>query len=95
MAKDSARLGFGADWAQATDQVCTPADGFLTVRGERWRFFGPDAAMDSSLSSAATNRSSDRDREGIGADMAAFGADHPFPRPRAGHLDVNPRCPHA
>lgn len=59
MAKDYARLGFGTGWAQAADQVCTLADGFLTVRGERSRFFGPDAATDYSLSSAATNLSSD------------------------------------
>ncbi|MFD4027195.1 penicillin acylase family protein [Streptomyces sp. NPDC058576] len=57
--KDYAQLGFGTGWAQAADQVCTLADGFLTVRGERSRFFGPDAAPDLSLSSAATNLSSD------------------------------------
>ncbi|NEC18506.1 penicillin acylase family protein, partial [Streptomyces parvus] len=59
VAKDYAQLGFGTGWAQAADQVCTLADGFLTVRGERSRHFGPDAATDSSLSSAATNLSSD------------------------------------
>ncbi|WP_146065376.1 penicillin acylase family protein, partial [Streptomyces sp. B226SN101] len=59
VAKDYAQLGFGTGWAQAADQVCTLADGFLTVRGERSRFFGPDAAPDFSLSSAATNLSSD------------------------------------
>ncbi|MFD7125278.1 MULTISPECIES: acylase [Streptomyces] len=59
VAKDYAQLGFGTGWAQAADQVCTLADGFLTVRGERSRFFGPDAATDYSLSSAATNLSSD------------------------------------
>jgi acyl-homoserine-lactone acylase len=59
VAKDYANLGFGTGWAQAADQVCTLADGFVTVRGERSRFFGPDAAPDHSLSSAATNLSSD------------------------------------
>jgi acyl-homoserine-lactone acylase len=59
VAKDYANLGFGTGWAQAADQVCTLADGFVTVRGERSRFFGPDAAPDLSLSSAATNLSSD------------------------------------
>ncbi|MFD5202323.1 acylase [Streptomyces sp. NPDC058375] len=59
VAKDYAQLGFGTGWAQAADQVCTLADGFLTVRGERSKFFGPDAAPDFSLSSAATNLSSD------------------------------------
>ncbi|MFD3569142.1 penicillin acylase family protein [Streptomyces sp. NPDC058667] len=59
VAKDYADLGFGTGWAQAADQVCTLADGFLTVNGERSRHFGPDAATDGSLSSAATNLSSD------------------------------------
>ncbi|MFJ8539528.1 penicillin acylase family protein [Streptomyces sp. NPDC093591] len=59
LAKDYASLGFGTGWAQAADQVCTLADGFVTVRGERSRFFGPDAATDFSLSSATKNLSSD------------------------------------
>ncbi|OKJ62692.1 penicillin acylase family protein [Streptomyces sp. CB02261] len=59
LAKDYANLGFGTGWAQAADQVCTLADGFLTVNGDRSRHFGPDAATDGSLSSAATNLSSD------------------------------------
>jgi acyl-homoserine-lactone acylase len=59
LAKDYANLGFGTGWAQAADQVCTLADGFVTVRGERSRFFGPDAAPDLSLSSATKNLSSD------------------------------------
>ncbi|MGW0599291.1 penicillin acylase family protein [Streptomyces sp. NPDC002776] len=59
LAKDYANLGFGTGWAQAADQVCILADGFVTVRGERSRFFGPDAASDSSLSSATRNLSSD------------------------------------
>ncbi|MEU6660127.1 penicillin acylase family protein [Streptomyces sp. NPDC046821] len=59
VAKDYADLGFGTGWAQAEDQVCVLADGFLTVRGERSRYFGPDAAPDGSLSSATKNLSSD------------------------------------
>lgn len=59
VAKDYKNLGFGTGWAQAADQVCTLADGFVTVRGERSRFFGPDAATDFSLSSATRNLSSD------------------------------------
>ncbi len=59
LADDYADLGFGTGWAQAADQVCTLADGFVTVRGERSRFFGPDAATDGSLSSASTNLASD------------------------------------
>ncbi|MFC7818542.1 penicillin acylase family protein [Streptomyces sp. NPDC057367] len=59
VAKDYANLGFGTGWAQAADQVCTLADGFVTVRGERSRYFGADASSDHSLSSAGTNLSSD------------------------------------
>ncbi|MFJ8082242.1 penicillin acylase family protein [Streptomyces sp. NPDC096205] len=59
VARSYAGLGFGTGWAQAADQVCTLADGFVTVRGERSRFFGPDAAPDFSLSSASRNLSSD------------------------------------
>ncbi|MFF4805072.1 penicillin acylase family protein [Streptomyces sp. NPDC001351] len=59
VAKNYADLGFGTGWAQASDQVCLLADGFVTVRGERSRFFGPHAATDRSLSSASDNLSSD------------------------------------
>ncbi|MFD9120123.1 penicillin acylase family protein [Streptomyces bottropensis] len=59
VAKDYANLGFGTGWAQAADQVCVLADGFVTVKGERSRHFGPDAAPDFSLSSASKNLTSD------------------------------------
>ncbi|MER5910690.1 penicillin acylase family protein [Streptomyces sp. NPDC001982] len=59
LAKNYADLGFGTGWAQAADQVCTLADGFTTVRGERSRYFGPDASPDQSLSSAGRNLTSD------------------------------------
>jgi acyl-homoserine-lactone acylase len=59
VAGNYASLGFGTGWAQAADQVCVLADGFVTVRGERSRHFGPDAAPDGSLSSATKNLSSD------------------------------------
>ncbi|MBC7267169.1 MAG: penicillin acylase family protein, partial [Streptomyces sp.] len=59
VARSHADLGFGTGWAQAADQVCVLADGFVTVRGERSRYFGPDAAPDFSLSSASRNLSSD------------------------------------
>ncbi|MFI8825433.1 penicillin acylase family protein [Streptomyces sp. NPDC053431] len=59
VAGDYAGLGFGTGWAQAADQVCVLADGFLTVNGERSRYFGADAAPDGSLSSATKNLSSD------------------------------------
>ncbi|MFC8676471.1 penicillin acylase family protein [Streptomyces griseorubiginosus] len=59
LARNYADLGFGTGWAQAADQVCALADGFVTVRGERSRYFGADAAADSALSSATKNLSSD------------------------------------
>jgi acyl-homoserine-lactone acylase len=58
-ARSYADLGFGTGWAQAADQVCVLADGFVTVRGERSRFFGPDTASDAALSSAGTNLAGD------------------------------------
>nr|WP_262387056.1 penicillin acylase family protein [Streptomyces sp. TRM49041] len=57
--EDYADLGFGTGWAQAADQVCVLADGFVTVRGERSRYFGAEARSDGSLSSARSNLSSD------------------------------------
>ncbi len=36
-------LGYGIGYAQASDNLCTLADGMLTYRGERSRFFGADA----------------------------------------------------
>ncbi|MGW5847480.1 penicillin acylase family protein [Streptomyces sp. NPDC055254] len=65
LARDYAHLGFGTGWAQAADQVCALADGFVTVAGERSRWFGPDAAPDGSLSSAARNLSSDLYFKGV------------------------------
>ncbi|WAL99599.1 penicillin acylase family protein [Streptomyces sp. Je 1-369] len=59
LAKDYANLGFGTGWAQAADQVCTLADGYVTVRGERSRHFGPAASPGAALSSASTNLGSD------------------------------------
>ncbi|MGP9022417.1 penicillin acylase family protein [Streptomyces sp. BR1] len=65
VAKDYADLGFGTGYAQAADQVCTLADGFVTVRGERSRWFGADGETDGSLSSASKNLSSDLYFKGV------------------------------
>ncbi|MEU1278062.1 penicillin acylase family protein [Streptomyces sp. NPDC005805] len=59
LARGYAELGFGTGWAQAADQVCVLAEGFVTVRGERSRHFGPDGPPDTALSSASTNLGSD------------------------------------
>lgn len=64
-ADDYADLGFGTGWAQAADQVCTLADGFVTVRGERSRYFGADGDPGGELSSAATNLASDQYFRGV------------------------------
>ncbi|SAK63626.1 penicillin amidase [Caballeronia calidae] len=42
-AADWGSLGFGFGYAQAQDNLCTLADGFITYRGERSAYFGPDA----------------------------------------------------
>ncbi len=42
-ARDFAGLGYGYGYAFAEDNVCTIAEQYVTVRGERSRFFGPDA----------------------------------------------------
>ncbi|GAB2882465.1 N-acyl homoserine lactone acylase QqaR [Pseudoduganella ginsengisoli] len=42
-ANDFRSLGYGVAYAYAQDNVCMLADTFLTVRGERSRYFGPDA----------------------------------------------------
>ncbi|MEO3974803.1 penicillin acylase family protein [Streptomyces sp. CAU 1734] len=52
-------LGFGSGWAQAADQVCVLANGFLTLRGERSLHFGPRARPASGYTEARTNLSSD------------------------------------
>ncbi|GHH49679.1 penicillin acylase family protein [Streptomyces candidus] len=65
LAKDYANLGFGTGWAQANDQVCTLAEGFVTVRAERSRHFGAEGAPDGALSSASTNLASDLYFQGV------------------------------
>lgn len=42
-ASDYRGLGYGAAYAYAEDNICMLADTLLTVRGERSRYFGPDA----------------------------------------------------
>ena len=39
-------LGYGYGYALASQDVCILADSYTTVRGERSRFFGPDARYD-------------------------------------------------
>lgn len=42
-AADWESLGLGEGYAQATDTLCTMAEAYVTYRGERARYFGPDA----------------------------------------------------
>ena len=42
-ANDFAGVGYGLAYSFAEDNVCMLADSFLTLRGERSRYFGPDA----------------------------------------------------
>ena len=44
LASDYAGLGFGYGYAFAQDNICTIAEDYVTVRGERSRFFGPAAS---------------------------------------------------
>ena len=44
LADDFGGLGFGYGYAFAQDNICTAADFYVTVRGERSRFFGPDGS---------------------------------------------------
>ncbi|HEY1449547.1 MAG TPA: penicillin acylase family protein [Solirubrobacteraceae bacterium] len=55
-----AGAGFGTGYAQAQDGICTLADVYLTVSGERASFFGPSATVkDEDTKSVDTDLSSD------------------------------------
>lgn len=43
-AKDFGGLGFGAAYAQAQDNICLMADGYVSASSQRSRHFGPDGA---------------------------------------------------
>ncbi|HEY2580006.1 MAG TPA: penicillin acylase family protein [Streptosporangiaceae bacterium] len=42
-ARNFGSLGYGTGYAFASDNLCTMANGYLTVEGERSRYFGPNA----------------------------------------------------
>jgi acyl-homoserine-lactone acylase len=48
-------LGYGYGYAQAQDNLCTLADGFVTWRGERSRYFGASARPDTSATFGQPN----------------------------------------
>ena len=47
-ARNYRSLGFGMGWAQGRAVPCTLAEAYVTVQGERSRFFGPDGSYDQS-----------------------------------------------
>src|SRR6516162_714654 len=58
LARDFGSLGYGYGYAFAQDNLCVLADRVLTLRGQRSRYFGPDAES-SDLFRPATNLDSD------------------------------------
>ena len=45
-ASDYTGIGYGYSYAFAEDNICTIADVYVTVSGERSKYFGPDASWD-------------------------------------------------
>jgi acyl-homoserine-lactone acylase len=58
-ARDFGSLGYGYGFAAASDDLCTMAETYVTVEGERSRFFGPDATVAGSAGGKYTNLDSD------------------------------------
>lgn len=54
-ARDFAGLGYGSGYAATEMSVCTLFDTLVTGRGERSRWFGPDARYDDQVTLRATN----------------------------------------
>lgn len=59
VANDYESLGFGQGYATAEDSLCVLADTLLTARGERSRWFGPDARYSDQVTLNATNLQTD------------------------------------
>jgi acyl-homoserine-lactone acylase len=59
LARDYGGLGFGYGEAFAQDNLCVLADLVVTLRGERSRYFGPDAVSTDSLGPRTSNMDSD------------------------------------
>ncbi|MBI2242921.1 MAG: penicillin acylase family protein, partial [Nocardioides sp.] len=54
-ASDFGSLGFGSGYAAAQDSACTLADTLVTGRGERSRWFGPEARYNDQVTLQASN----------------------------------------
>src|SRR3984885_4802185 len=58
-ARDFGSLGFGYGFALASDNLCTMAQTYVTVLGERSRYFGPDATVAGLAGGQSSNLDSD------------------------------------
>src|SRR5689334_8008482 len=60
LARNWTDLGFGYGYAFAQDNLCTMADDYVTVEGQRSRYFGPGASyLQRATGTATTNLDSD------------------------------------
>lgn len=59
VANDYAGVGFGQGYAAARDHLCTIVEGAVSLDGRRSEFFGPDGRPVGTVTTAATNLSSD------------------------------------
>ena len=66
-ASDYRGLGIGYGYAAAKDNICTLADVYLTVRGDRSRYLGADAPANPGLGAAADSLNSDLYFRGVEA----------------------------
>ncbi|HEX3925740.1 MAG TPA: penicillin acylase family protein [Streptosporangiaceae bacterium] len=58
-ARSFGSLGYGYGFALASDDLCTMAQTYVTVEGERSRYFGPDATVAGLAGGQASNLDSD------------------------------------
>jgi acyl-homoserine-lactone acylase len=58
-ARNFGSLGFGYGYALASDDLCTMAQTYVTVEGERSRYFGPNATVQAPAGGQYTNLDSD------------------------------------
>jgi acyl-homoserine-lactone acylase len=58
-ARSFGSLGYGYGFALASDDLCTMADGYLTVEGQRSRYFGPRGLVTAGFSRMISNLDSD------------------------------------
>jgi acyl-homoserine-lactone acylase len=64
LAHDWEGLGYGYGYAFAQDNICTIAETYVTVDGERSRFFGPDGSYVQEALGIRVNNSGPNARSG-------------------------------